>query len=129
MPTWLQNLFERKRTAGNAEPIPERLWTPTLQQFPFLARRPVAEQAQLRDLTGKFLKQKQFSGAHGLKVTDEMAVAIAAQACLPVLHLGLRFYDDFRGIVVHPGAMLARREVTDDMKSLCRLPRVRYCAG
>ena len=124
MPNWLQNLFERKRTAGNAEPIPERLWTSTLQQFPFLARRPVAEQAQLRDLTGKFLKQKQFSGAHGLKVTDEMAVAIAAQACLPVLHLGLRFYDDFKGIVVHPGAMLARREVTDDIGIVHRYSEV-----
>jgi Mlc titration factor MtfA (ptsG expression regulator) len=85
----------------------------TLLQFPFLARRPVAELQELHELAGKFLKQKEFTGANGLKVTDEMAVAIAAQACLPVLHLGLRWYDDFKGIVVHRGAMLARREVTD----------------
>ena len=57
--------------------------------------------------------KKQFSGAHDLVITDEMAVAIAAQACLPVLNLGLKLYDDFKGIVVHPGAMLARRSIVD----------------
>ncbi len=64
-------------------------------------------------MTGQFLAHKQFSGAHGLLVTDEMAVSIAAQACLPVLHLGLKLYSDFKGIVVHPGAMLARRSAVD----------------
>ena len=43
-----------------------------------------------------------------------MAVAIAAQAVLPVLRLGLARYDGFIGIVVHPDQVVARREVTDD---------------
>ena len=93
--------------------IPEPLWRLTLRNYPFLAALASQEQAQLQLLSSQFLAVKEFSGAHGLVVTDEMAVAIAAQACLPVLHLGLTFYDDFKGIVVHPGAMLARREVTD----------------
>lgn len=110
MLNWLKN-FGRRRIGSKA--IPEDLWLATLLRYPFLAQRPVAEHLRLRELVSQFLKQKQFSGAHGLKVTDAMAVAIAAQACLPVLHLGLRWYDDFKGIVVHPGAMLARREITD----------------
>lgn len=110
MLNWLRTLG---RQSAPTKTIPDNLWMDTLLQFPFLARRPVAELQQLHEMAGKFLKQKEFTGAHGLKVTDEMAVAIAAQACLPVLHLGLRWYDDFKGIVVHPGAMLARREVTD----------------
>jgi Mlc titration factor MtfA (ptsG expression regulator) len=110
MLNWLRTLG---RQSAPTKTIPDTLWMDTLLQFPFLARRPVTELQQLHELAGKFLKQKEFTGAHGLQVTDEMAVAIAAQACLPVLHLGLRWYDDFKGIVVHPGAMLARREVTD----------------
>src|SRR4051794_964180 len=110
MLNWLRTLG---RQSAPTKTIPDTLWMDTLLQFPFLARRPVTELQQLHELAGKFLKQKEFTGAHGLEVTDEMAVAIAAQACLPVLHLGLRWYDDFKGIVVHPGAMLARREVTD----------------
>ena len=106
--TFIKTLFAPPRH------IPDALWQQTLAHYPFLIRRLDADTSKLRALAGQFLAQKQFSGAHSLIVTDEMAVAIAAQACLPVLHLGLKFYDDFKGIVVHPGAMLARREVTDD---------------
>lgn len=103
---WRQ-IFDRSR------PIPDALWQQTLVHYPFLACRPEEDTCRLRVLAGQFLAQKQFSGAHGLVVTDAMAVSMAAQACLPVLHLGLKLYDDFKGIVVHPGAMLARRSVVD----------------
>ncbi len=93
--------------------IPNELWQFTLAQYPFLVSLPALEQVRLRTMTAQFLAQKQFSGAHDLEVTDVMAVAIAAQACLPVLNLGLKMYDDFKGIVVHPGAMLARRSMVD----------------
>ena len=52
--------------------------------------------------------------AGGLRMTNDVVVAIAAQACLPVLRLGLARYDGFVGIVVHPDQVLARREVADD---------------
>lgn len=111
MLNWLQTVAGF--VTGKPKAIPETLWQRTLRNYPFLAWRSVADQQQLRALAGHFLRQKEFSGAHGLLVTDEMAVAIAAQACLPVLHLGLAWYDDFTGIVIHPGAMLARRKTTD----------------
>jgi Mlc titration factor MtfA (ptsG expression regulator) len=94
--------------------IPPALWDATLARHPFLAAREPAELQQLRLLSAQFLGSKEFNGAHGLIITDEMALAIAAQACLPVLRLGLHWYDDFSGIVVHAGAMLAPREVHDD---------------
>ena len=48
-----------------------------------------------------------------------MAIDIAAQACLPLLHWGeprkaLRWYDDFVTIVLHPGEAVARRQVVDE---------------
>ena len=104
---WLQKLIAPPRA------IPDAVWRLTLVQYPFLANRSIADQARLRMLTAQFMTQKQFGGAHGLLVTDEMAISIAAQACLPVLNLGLKFYDDFKGIVVHPGTMVARRSVVD----------------
>ena len=108
---WLKALL--RLPGGRPKAIPEALWQRTLQRYPFLARQTAADRQALRTLVGRFLQHKEFTGAQGLRVTDEMAVAIAAQACLPVLHLGLRWYDDFTGIVVHPGAMLARRVSTD----------------
>ncbi|MBG6076509.1 zinc-dependent peptidase [Polaromonas sp. CG_9.11] len=111
---WLNSLAGALGLPGTRpKAIPEALWQSTLQHYPFLARLPPAERQALRLTVGRFLQNKEFSGAHDLEVTDEMAVAIAAQACLPVLHLGLGWYDDFTGIVVHPGAMLARRKAID----------------
>ncbi len=61
-----------------------------------------------------FLDRKEFTGADGFVVSDEIAVSIAAQACLPVLHLGLEHYGRFVGIVVHRGEVVARREHVDE---------------
>ena len=98
--------------------IADALWLPTLAHYPFLAALPLQDQAKLRALAALFLRHKEFAGAHGLVVTDAMAVAIAAQACLPLLHWGeareaLRWYADSVGIVVHPSEALAHRETMD----------------
>ena len=116
----LQRAWNRLR--ASVAPVPDisaALWLNTLGQYPFLAALTLPEQAKLRALAALFLQRKEFTGAHGLEVTDAMAVAIAAQACLPLLHLGepraaLAWYDDFVGIVVHPGDALARRTITDE---------------
>ena len=115
----LKTLTRWLRRAPN--PIPDGLWLATLVQYPFLARLSLPEQARLRRLATHFIDQKEFTGAHGLEVTDAMAVAVAAQACLPLLHLGppdapeeaLHWYGDFVGIVMHPDSAVARRQTMD----------------
>jgi hypothetical protein len=107
-------IWREKRTVAR-RPIPDVLWQHTLQAYPFLGWRCADDLARLRGMATLFLDEKEFAGAHGLEVSDEMAVAIAAQACVPVLRLGLGWYDAFKGIVVHADAVLARREVTDEI--------------
>ena len=104
---------------GAPRPVPDALWQATLDTYPFLRERPDHELAHLRLLSSHFLGGKEFHGAQGLEITDTMAIAIAAQACLPVLHFGppaeaLAWYGDFVGIVVHAGEVVARREAVDD---------------
>ncbi len=113
---WLRRLG---RSARRHSGIPDVLWQATLADYPFLTAGTQAEQQRLRELSALFLAEKEFHGAQGLTITDAMAVAIAAQACLPVLHFGpgrqpLDWYDDFVGIVVHPDEVLAQREVMDE---------------
>lgn len=103
----------RERSALQRRAIPDLLWRRTLKRFAFLPRGDGREE-RLRRMTSLFLDRKEFTGAHGLVVTDEIAVAIAAQACLPVLELGLERYDGFVGIVVHPGQARARRQHEDE---------------
>ena len=97
-----------------APELPEPLWRATLARYPFLARRPEDEVARLRAMAAQFLGQKEFHGAGGLAITDEIALAIAAQAVLPVLHLGLGWYDDFVTVVVHADEVVARRTQMDE---------------
>jgi Mlc titration factor MtfA (ptsG expression regulator) len=73
-----------------------------------------ADAAELRRLTSLFLDRKEFDCTGGLRLTDALAVSIAAQAALPVLRLGLDRYDGFVGIVVHPEPVVARRSHADD---------------
>ena len=112
---WLRRLDARRERAALARRvIPEDLWKRTLVRYPFLRRRSVEDGQALRRLTSLFLDRKEFTAGGGLKLTDAVVVAIAAQAVLPVLRLGLARYDGFVGIVVHPGQVLARREVTGE---------------
>jgi Mlc titration factor MtfA (ptsG expression regulator) len=104
----------REQRAVERRAIPDALWRLTLARYPFLARRDAADLVELKRLSSLFLDRKEFSGAHGLQVSDDMAVAIAAQACLPVLRLGLNAYHGFVGIVVHADEVQVRREVVDD---------------
>ena len=112
----MRDWLKRKRAARTLErrAIPDALWRLTLAHFPFLGRRSEADIALLREMSTLFLADKEFTGVDGLVVDDAMAVAIAAQACLPVLRLGLECYDGFVGIVVHADVVVAQREYTDE---------------
>lgn len=108
--------WRRRREAHTLQrrAIPDQLWALTLARYPFIARRREDDRQRLRELATLFLADKEFAGMQGLAVDDGMAVAIAAQACLPILRLGLSQYDAFKGIVVHPDIVVARREVVDE---------------
>ncbi len=108
--------FRRWKCARTLErrAIPDALWALTLARFPFLVQPNAPDASALREMATHFLARKEFSGVDGLVVDDAMAVSIAAQACLPVLKLGLDWYDGFIGIVVHADVVVARRAVEDD---------------
>jgi Mlc titration factor MtfA (ptsG expression regulator) len=109
-------MFDWLRSLRTPPPIPEAAWPATLARYPFLADRPGPDLERLRRLAAEFLRDKEFHGARGFAITDEVALAVAAQAVLPVLHLpgGLRWYDDFVGIVIHPSEAVARRKTVDE---------------
>lgn len=94
--------------------IPDDLWGATLDLYPFLRWRDEAGQQRLRELATVFLARHEFVPAGGLALSDNIAVAIAAQACLPILARGLSAYAGLGDIVVHPGQVLAHRQVVDD---------------
>jgi len=109
---WLRRRREAQALKRHA--IPDELWQLTLSRYPFLAQRGESDLIELRRLSSLFLAAKEFHGAAGFEVTDEVALAVAAQACLPILKLGLDWYDSFVGIVMHADEVVAARSWQDE---------------
>ncbi len=108
---WLRNLRRRRVLARHR--IEERLWRRARAHLPFLAGLSADEERRLRGLAVVFLAEKQFTAVGGVALSDDDRVEIALQACLPVLELGLDWYDGWVGIVVHPSDFQVRRSETD----------------
>jgi MtfA peptidase len=94
--------------------IADALWTRAISSFGFITQQPPAVQERLRTLCAQFIAEHEWAGAGGFELTDEVIVAIAAQACLPVLHLSLDLYDQFVGIVVYPSGFLIPKSEVDE---------------
>lgn len=115
MPAMLQWWRQRREAAAlRRRPIADDLWKRTLVRYPFLRPNDDREARALRRLTSLFLDRKEFTAVPPVRLTNDVVVAIAAQACLPILHLGLQHYDGFVGIVVHPDQVVARRQHLDE---------------
>ena len=109
---WIDS--RKRERALRRHAIPDALWAQTLANLPFLTWLGEADRERLREMSSLFLAQKQFSTAHDLELTDEICVAVAAQAALPVLNLGLDLYRGWVGVVVYPGEFVIRKTVEDE---------------
>jgi hypothetical protein len=99
----------RRRRVLEKHRMDDALWQRATGRLRFLPPDP-----KLRELALLFLAEKEFAGAHDLEVTDLMRVSIAAQACTPILELGLDWYAGWHGIVVYPGDFRVRRHEMDE---------------
>jgi Mlc titration factor MtfA (ptsG expression regulator) len=94
--------------------LDEALWQHVTRGLPFLRGLTDAEWQSLKELCVLFLQEKEIYGARGFIPTDAVRLSIAAQACLPILNLGLDAYQGWVGIVVYPGEFKVRREEMDE---------------
>jgi Mlc titration factor MtfA (ptsG expression regulator) len=104
----------RRRRILDKHRIDDALWQASTSRLDFIQRLSPEELSRLREIALLFLAEKEFAGAHGLEVTDTMRISIAAQACLPILELGLDWYSGWRGIVVYPGDFRVKRTEVDE---------------
>ncbi len=95
--------------------LTEALWRAALNATPHAGRLAPEGRQQLRALTEQFLAAKTFEGAAGVEITDAMRALIALRACVPILHLGLDWYDGWSGIVVYPADFRVHEEYKDEI--------------
>ena len=109
---WFRNW--RRRRLLERQRIEPRLWDSVVARLPFLRGMEAAELARLRDLAQIFLHEKEMHGAAGMALSDSVRLSIAAQACLPILNLGLDVYEGWVGIIVYPAEFRVRKQEVDE---------------
>jgi len=105
--------WRRKRTLKSAR-LDETLWKRVAAKLSFLRGLSEGDTARLKELVVLFLAEKDMHGAQGLQLTDEVRLSIAAQACLPILNLGLDVYAGWVGVIVYPGEFRVQKEEVDE---------------
>ncbi|MCR4302417.1 MAG: zinc-dependent peptidase [Sulfuricaulis sp.] len=108
----VKKLYRRWRHVH--EPLSESLWLKSMRSSSYAQALPRKDQQRLRRLTARFLRTKSFEGANGFSINKSMRVRIALHASLPVLNLGLEYYDDWISIVIYPGDFRVQDEHMDE---------------
>ena len=104
-------------------PFPEE-WVPILEgNIQIYRNLPMPLRMQLRQLIKRFLHQKQFFGAGGLEITDEIRVTIAAEACMLVLNRPSAVYPKLRYIIVYPSGFVVDRAGINDAGVVDKKPK------
>jgi len=101
-------------------PIDDELWDWAIREHAILrALRSGApgerdERERLRELATLFLAEKIFDPVGDLALDEELRVSVAAQACLPILELGLDWYSDWSTIIITPKEYDVRKADVDE---------------
>ena len=90
------------------------LWRSTLERYPFTRALDASDRRRLEELVTLFLHEKSMHGAGGMVLDDGMRLAIAVQACILVLNLGLTSYRGWVEIIVYPDEFVAEYEYVDE---------------
>ncbi|MFZ2301070.1 MAG: M90 family metallopeptidase [Gallionella sp.] len=104
----------RRRHALQRAMLPEDAWHNAVSGLPVLRGLSEDELGRLRELATLFLDEKQMVAAGGFTLDGDTRIKIAAQACLPILNLGLDYYAGWVSVIVYPDEFVPEHEFMDE---------------
>lgn len=110
---WSMKNWRRQHALRQAT-LPEQAWRSAVSGLPVLRGLSEQELLRLRELASLFLNEKQVVAAGGFSLDEDTRIKIAAQACLPILNLGLDYYAGWVSVIVYPGEFLPEHEFMDE---------------
>ncbi|MEE1868833.1 MULTISPECIES: M90 family metallopeptidase [Pseudomonas] len=110
---WSLSAWRRRRTLAR-HPIDPQRWQRVRERLPMLDGLTSDEDHWLREACVLFLHEKHLSALPGVELDGEQRLFLAAQAQLPLLHLGeLNWYQGFHEIVLYPDDFLSPQRHRD----------------
>jgi Mlc titration factor MtfA (ptsG expression regulator) len=104
--------WRRRKSAGAV--IDDAHWQQALSRCRVIAHLDDASRQRLRELVTLFLAAKPITPVDGLELTAPMRLAIALQACVPILELGIDSYAPWVEVIVYPDEFVVEREHVDE---------------
>lgn len=117
---WSIKAWRRRRYLARTH-IDDERWREVCAPLRLLEGLTRDESHRLRDLTLLFLREKSIEAAGGLLLNESMRLTVAAQAALPILHLGIDWYEGWHSVIVYPDRFIAEREEADAAGVIHRL--------
>ncbi len=107
--------FDHQRTIYTLKhhALPRQAWEQIIHTSPIFRDLSAVERAHLRELTTLFLHRKDIVGVQGLVVSTQMALAVATQACLLILKLGMDYFTGWVEIIIYPSAFRVMHDERD----------------
>ncbi len=105
---WLEN--RRVKAMG----FTTQQWELAIADWPVMDRYQGAERDALRALSFRFLARKTFASGADFELSDAICLKIATMACVPILQLGLEWYDHWETLIIYEGDFIAQRPYLSD---------------
>jgi hypothetical protein len=113
MPPIAETMLNFLRNRPADDPLATTDWPATGHAMPLLQGLSDEEWHLLAERMRDFLRHKYLEGAHGLELTTRQRLQIAAQACLPIIHLGDEAYHAWTEVIVYPDTFVSREPWRD----------------
>ena len=89
-------------------------WEAAIADWSVMQRYQGERRDALREMSLRFLARKTFLSGAGFQFTDAMCLKIATMSCVPVLQLGLDWYDHWQTIILYEGDFVPNRPYRSD---------------
>lgn len=109
---WLREWHQERIVQQSS--VTDDEWHAAFRMLPLLHRLSFEETVRLKRLAILFLHYKSIEGVGEQQISTMMRLIIALQACLPVLNLGLDWYDGWISVMVYPGAFSKQSREVDE---------------
>ncbi|CDZ77771.1 Mlc titration factor A [Legionella massiliensis] len=104
---WAERIVRRS-------PINDAEWQDVFQDLRLFRYLTMQERAKLKRLAILLLHYKVLESVGELEITNRMRAEIALQACLPILNLGLDWYEGWISIILYPGEFSRQSTEVDE---------------
>jgi Mlc titration factor MtfA (ptsG expression regulator) len=105
----LDLLFKSRRRAKlRRRPLSARQRAFVQRNVPYYGTLAAEDRRELEGHMQVFLAEKRFEGCGGLRMTNEIRLTVAAQACVLLLHRETGCYPGLGSILVYPSTFVAR---------------------